>query len=194
MSEMVATWRDGYAVLAELWCSPQDADLVEARRRADDVTPELARMDPDAAASLSRFLGHSISEGEYIELFELDPRCPLYLGSHSFDEPRTCAGAGVSDRNAYMIELLGLYRHFGFVPSGSELPDYLPLMVEFLALTAASDDPLRAKLIREYMLPMLPPMRTRLEELQSPYEHLLDAMERVLRLDAGVETTGERRA
>jgi nitrate reductase delta subunit len=194
MSETLAAWRDGYAVLADLWLSPRDADPADARRRAEALLPELDRLDPEAARSLSRFLEHPVSEEDYVELFELDPRCPLYLGSHAFDEPKTCAQAAVSDRNGYMIELLGIYRHLGLVPTGDELPDYLPLMVEFLALTAGSDDPIRARLIRDYILPFLPPMQDRLEELQSPYRYLLDAMERVLKLDADAETTGERRA
>jgi nitrate reductase delta subunit len=194
MSETLATWRDGYAVLADLWLSPRDVDPAELRRRAAAVMPDLERGDPEAAASLARFLEAQVSEEEYVGLFELDPRCPLYLGSHSFDEPKTCAQAAVSDRNGYMIELLGIYRHLGLIATGDELPDYLPLMVEFLGLTAGSDDPVRERLIREYLLPFLPPIRSRLEELQSPYGHLLDALERVLRLDAASEKAGVSRA
>jgi nitrate reductase delta subunit len=194
MGGTATRWADGYALLADLWCSPRDIDPADVGRRAAELMPELERADPEAAASVAQFLGARVSEEEYVELFELDPKCPLYLGSHSFDEPKTCAQAAVSDRNGYMIELLGIYRHLGLAPNGSELPDYLPAVVEFLALTAGSDDPVREKLIREYILPFLPPIRSRLEELQSPYGHLLDAMERVLRLDAGVETTGGRRA
>jgi nitrate reductase delta subunit len=140
-------------------------------------------MDEEGAALLSRFLEDPILEEEYVELFELDPRCPLYLGSYSFDEPQTCAGAGTSDRNGYMIELLGIYKHLGLTPNGGELPDYLPLMVEFLALSAESEDPIREKFIEEYILPYLPAMRSRLEELKTPYLYLLDALERVVRLD-----------
>lgn len=184
MSKTTAASRDVYAVLADLWCSPRDVNLPELRMRAVEIVSELEHLDPEAAASLARFLEHPAAEEEYVELFELDPRCPLYLGSHAFDEPKTCAQAAVSDRNGYMIELLGIYRHLGLTPVGNELPDYLPLMVEFLALTAGSEDPVREKLIRQYLLPFLPPIRKRLEELRTPYVHLLDAMERVLRCGA----------
>lgn len=194
MSESRTIGRDTYAVLADLWCSPQDCDLAEARERAEAVMSTLERQDSGAAASLRLFLGHDIAEEDYVDLFELDPACPLYVGSHSFDEPKTCAQAAVSDRNGYMIELLGIYRHLGLTPNEAELPDYLPLMVEFLALTAGSVDPVRDKLIQEYILPFLPPMKTRLEKLRSPYGYLLDAMERVLKLDAGAETMGESHA
>jgi nitrate reductase delta subunit len=83
-----------------------------------------------------------------------------------------------------MIELVGIYRHFGQALDGKELPDFLPLMVEFLSLTVESrDDPVRAKLIDEYMVPFLPPMRSRLEELETPYLHLLGALERLMSAD-----------
>lgn len=184
MSEMLATRGEGYAVLADLWCSPGDTDMDDAHARAGELLSDLARVAPEAEASLQLFLAERASEEDYVDLFELDPRCPLYVGYHSFDEPRTCANAGVSDRNAYMIEITGIYRHLGLALDGGEMPDYLPLMLEFLALTSASDDPVRLKLIKEYILPYLPPMRKRLESLKTLYTHLFDVTERVLRLDA----------
>ncbi|MCC6317421.1 MAG: nitrate reductase molybdenum cofactor assembly chaperone [Gemmatimonadaceae bacterium] len=189
MSDATAVRGDAYSVLSELWCSPQDTDAAELRRRASEVADELELRDREAAVALRTFLAGEIADEDYIALFELAPQCALYLGSHSFDEPMTCAQAGVSDRNGYMIELRGVYGHLGLAPDRSELPDYLPLMIEFLALTAESDDPVRRKLITEYMLPYLPPMRSRLVELQSHYVHLLDALERILRSETGSDTT-----
>jgi nitrate reductase molybdenum cofactor assembly chaperone len=185
MSESGQGLRDAYACIAELWCSPRDVHMEEVKRRAEKVVAGLEGIDKEAAALLSQFLRNSVSEEEYVELFELDPQCPLYLGSHVFEEPKTCAQAGLSDRNGYMIELLGIYRHLGLSPNAKELPDYLPLMVEFLSLSASSEDSVREKLIKEYILPNLPPIRTKLEELKTPYVRLLDALERVLRMDLG---------
>ena len=61
-------------------------------------------------------------------------------------------------------------------------------MMEFLALTADSEDPIRDKLIQEYILPYLPPMRSKLEELKTPYLYLLDALEKALKLDLEIGT------
>jgi nitrate reductase assembly molybdenum cofactor insertion protein NarJ len=69
------------------------------------------------------------------------------------------------------------------IPNGKDLADYLPLMVEFLALSVESQDPIRTKLIGEYMIPYLPPMRAKLEEIKTPYLYLFDALERALKLD-----------
>lgn len=188
MSDAAHPLKDVYAAIGELWCSPADQDRGSLPVRLEGAMASLDRLDEDAAAALARFLEQSVSEEEYVELFELDPRCALYLGSHAFEEPTSCAQAGVSDRNGYMLEVLAVYRHMGLAPSRSELPDYLPLLVEFLALTAGSEDPVREKLIEEYVLPFLPPMRAKLEELKTPYLHLLEALERVLKLDLGAGT------
>lgn len=182
MNKKEQTLKDIYGCLAELWCSPQDVDREKVKKDGEEVIKKLRGVDAESAVLLASFLKeNSTSEEDYVDLFELNPKCPLYLGSHVYEEPKTCAGAAVSDRNEYMIELIGIYKHFGWSPDGKELPDYLPSMIEFLALTVQSkEDPVRKKLIQEYILPFLPPVRSKLEELKSPYLCLLKAWERVL--------------
>ena len=117
------TMRDVYALIAELWCSPpeEDADREILSKEAEDVVRRLQSIDKESALLLFRFLGENdIAEEDYIDLFELDPQCALYLGSHTYDEPTTCATAAVSDRNDYMIELGGIYSHFGRKPNGND--------------------------------------------------------------------------
>jgi len=183
MSDKTQVLRDVYVALAELWSSPQDIDQEKAGGLTSEALARWESIDEAGPTCLSRFLQAPVPETDYVDLFELDPRCPLYLGSHTFDEPTTCAGAATSDRNGYMLELGGIYKHFGMTLNGKELADYLPLMMEFLALSAESEDPIRDKLIREYILPYLPPMRSKLEELKTPYLYLLDALERTLKFD-----------
>ena len=189
--------RDAYSLMAELWCSPpeQEADREQVRKDAEKVIERLGSVDKKSAMTLSRFLDeNTISEEDYIDLFELNPQCALYLGAHTYEEPKTCATAAVSDRNEYMIELVGIYKHFGQKPNGTELPDYLPLMVDFLALTAESkSDPIRKKFCNEYLLPLLPPMRSRLGELETPYLHLLDALERIIDIDLEAKPLAKQR-
>jgi nitrate reductase molybdenum cofactor assembly chaperone len=188
MSDKTQVLRDVYVALAELWSSPQDIDQEKADGLISEALARWESIDEAGPTCLSRFLQAPVPETDYVDLFELDPRCPLYLGSHTFDEPTTCAGAATSDRNGYMLELGGIYKHFGMTLNGKELADYLPLMMEFLALSAESEDPIRDKLIREYILPYLPPMRSKLEELKTPYFYLLDALERALKLDLEIGT------
>ncbi len=188
---------DFYALIAELWCGPPVSDAINEKLQndAEKIVAKLQLFDKEAATLLSRFLAeNAIAEEDYIDLFELDPECALYLGSHSYEEPKTCANAGTSDRNEYMIDLMGVYRHFGQVPNGKELPDYLPLMVDFLAMTVESkDDSIRQKLIDEYLLPYLPPMRLQLEALRTPYLYLLDAMEKVINSESKPQPLPDQR-
>ncbi|MBI5850482.1 MAG: hypothetical protein HZB39_05510 [Planctomycetes bacterium] len=187
---------DAYAVISELWCRPVEstAEQEAIRNAAARVAERLGGLEPRAGLALARFLEASpLTEEDYIDLFELQPKCSLYLGSHTYDEPETCAGAGVSDRNEYMIELVGIYRHFGHMLDGSELPDYLPLMCESLSLTSEyRGDPIRTKLIQEYILPFLGPIRGRLQELATPHRHLMEAFEGLMALDVGAPPQPER--
>ncbi|GIW52199.1 MAG: hypothetical protein KatS3mg081_1554 [Gemmatimonadales bacterium] len=184
IEELSSVLARGYALIAELWCNPADLDVEKVAAEGREVAKALREVDSTASSLLERFLSqYPPTEEAYVDLFELNPKCPLYLGSHVFDEPRTCAEAAVSDRNEYMLDLIGMYRHFGFSLKGKELPDFLPAMVEILALTADSQDPIRRKFIEEYLVPFLPPLRSRLEALESSYADLLDGLKRLLALD-----------
>ena len=181
------TLKDVYSLIAELWNSPPEnnKNREKIKKDAEKVIKKLKNINSESAELLSKFLNENkISEEDYIDLFELDPECPLYLGSHTYDEPKTCANAAVSDRNKYMIELNAIYKHFGKSPNGKELSDFLPLVVDFLSLTVESNtDPVRGKLIREYLLPFLPPMRSKLKELKTPYVYLIDALSNIMKTD-----------
>jgi nitrate reductase molybdenum cofactor assembly chaperone len=176
--------KDVYAVIADLWCSPSeiDSETKEVRRHTYEIINRLKSFDQESALLLLKFMEKgTIREEDYVDLFELNPQCPLYLGSHTYDEPKTCANAAISDRNKYMIELAAIYKHFGQQKDGKELSDYLPLMVDFLSLSTESrDDPIRDKFIKEYFLPFIPPMRSQLKKLKTNYLYLLDALEKIL--------------
>ena len=190
------TLKDVYSLIAELWNSPPEnnKNREKIKKDAEKVIKKLKNINSESAELLSKFLNENqISEEDYIDLFELDPQCPLYLGSHTYDEPKTCANAAVSDRNKYMIELNAIYKHFGKSPNGKELSDFLPLVVDFLSLTVESNtDPVRGKLIREYLLPFLPPMRSKLKELKTPYVYLIDALSNIMKTDLKTHTISKK--
>jgi len=179
------TIRDVYRLMSELWCSPSETNTTNIKKETEEVIKKLEDVNKEAAILLQKFLEeNTISDESYIDLFELDPKCSLYLGSHSYDEPKTCAGAGVSDRNKYMIELKAIYKHFKRIADEKELPDYLPLMIDFLSLTIESkNDPVRGKFIKEYFLPFLSPVHSKLKELKTPYVYLIDALGKIMNID-----------
>ena len=179
--------KDVYSLMAELWCSPSEmnAKKDEIKKDTKGVIKKLENIDKESAMLLRSFLEeNTISDESYIDLFELDPQCALYLGSHKYDEPKMCANAAVSDRNKYMIELKAIYKHFRKIPDEKELPDYLPLMIDFLSLTIElKDDSVRGKFIKEYLLPFLPLIHSKLKELKTPYVYLIDALDKIINID-----------
>lgn len=174
-----------YRLVGELLLHPRDRDegrverLVESSAGAPGPVREL----------LCDFLSReeAWSEDEYVQTLELSPPCPLYLGAYLFDEPTSCRGAGTSGRNGYMIDLVNLYRHFGFDPAGGELPDYLPLMVDFLWISLSHADRdrigLRRHYVERYLLPGLEPLKKALEKYESPYARVVAALRLALEHD-----------
>lgn len=92
------------------------------------VRPEL---NNDERASLERF-GETLrhrdlfeSQAEYVETFDRSKKVSLYLFEHVHGESR--------DRGPAMVELSHAYKEKGFVIDCRELPDYLPMFLEFCA-------------------------------------------------------------
>lgn len=188
---------DVYSAIAEWFLYPEEVDpesLSEATlHKAEE---EAARIDPEVAGHLRAFhqTRHTVGPEEYLNLLELNPRCPLYLGSYQFPEPTTCSQAGISERNQYMLEIANIYRHFGWEIK-RELPDYLPAMVEFLAVSAEiiegrGDAELRLRFIEKLVLPGVEQFAEKLEAEGGPYSDLAQALVRCLRHEVGAELGG----
>ncbi len=98
----------------------------------------------------------------YVETFDLRRRCALYLTYFRHGDTRK--------RGMALLRFKAAYRKSDFQPVEDELPDYLPMVLEFAALTpdgAALLDGHRADLEL---------VRQALHEAETPYAHLLDAV------------------
>ena len=62
---------------------------------------------------------------EYVDLFDRTPSLSLHLFEHVHGESR--------ERGQAMVDLSELYKQKGFEISGAEMPDYLPLFLEYLS-------------------------------------------------------------
>jgi nitrate reductase delta subunit len=72
-------------------------------------------------------------EADYVELFDRGRRTSLHLFEHVHGDSR--------DRGQAMIDLAQTYERAGLVLAGGELPDYLPVVLEF----ASTQPPARAR-------------------------------------------------
>lgn len=166
-----------YRVIAELLLNPAVRDTGRLERDLGALTATPVR------DCIERFLANPASQNvdEYTQTLELTPPCPLYLGAHMYDEPNSCRGAGACGRNQYMIEIKASYQHFGVELDGLELPDFLPVMVEFMAYSLAHPERdgigLRRRFVEHYLQPGLPHLRKALQKYESVYDLLLEALQ-----------------
>jgi nitrate reductase delta subunit len=98
----------------------------------------------------------------YVATFDLRRRCALYLTYYRFGDTRR--------RGMAMLEFKAAYRAAGFEPSDAELPDYLPMVLDFAALT-----PRGAALLRRHRAD-LELLRHALHEAGTPYTHVVEAV------------------
>ncbi len=70
-------------------------------------------------------------QATYVGLFDRSRTLSLHLFEHVHGESR--------DRGQAMVELQNIYREAGFVIAANELPDYLPLFLEFCSQLPAEE-------------------------------------------------------
>ncbi|PZX33872.1 Respiratory nitrate reductase subunit [Cupriavidus phytorum] len=97
----------------------------------------------------------------YVATFDRNPAHSLHLFEHVHGESR--------DRGQAMVDLIDEYRRAGFEPAASELPDYVPLFLEFLGALAADGNEARAEQLLGEAIHVLAAIGDRLARNQSPY-------------------------
>lgn len=90
------------------------------------------------------------------------------------------------ERGIELLHLKNTYQQSGFLPTEKELPDYLPLMLEFAAIAEIEG----ARSVFEKYLSNLRELTSRLNENQSIYASLLDVLLTALK-DIGVYESSE---
>ncbi|MBS1676141.1 MAG: nitrate reductase molybdenum cofactor assembly chaperone [Actinobacteria bacterium] len=145
-----------------------DAELGAATPALRAATAELPR--GAARAGLERFFAWwgataaPARAAHYVEAIDLNRRSGLYLTFYSDGDKR--------ERGSVLVRLKQLYRAAGLPLEGTELPDYLPVMLEF----AASAPGGRGEIVLRENRAALELVRAALRDLGSPYADLLDAV------------------
>lgn len=106
-------------------------------------------------------------EESYVALFDRSRTLSLNLFEHVHGESR--------DRGGAMVSLVETYREAGFDPVTSELPDHLPVLLEFLAL----QPPENAKDILADAAHIFEALRVRLERRESAYQAVFTALQQL---------------
>jgi nitrate reductase delta subunit len=114
--------------LSALLCYPDEdlraaaPDITAAAGNVADLQPLLRALAEEDALDL---------QAAYVELFDRGRRASLHLFEHVHGESR--------DRGQAMVDLVQVYERGGLLVAAGELPDYLPLFLEFAATRPAAE-------------------------------------------------------
>ncbi len=135
---------------------------------------EAARLPRPCAAPFGRFLGWlrdtppSEVAQQYVATFDLRRRCALYLTYYRYGDTRKRGMAMLAFKAAYRAAGFELAKGEG--EAGGELPDYLPMVLDFAAL-----HPRGEKLLRAHRADLELLLRA-LRDAPSPYADIIEAV------------------
>ena len=159
-----------YRALAALLQYPS-AELAGAAGGIAAAAKQEALLSPAGLQAVER-VAAQLSVGDlltaqeaYVGLFDRSRSLSLHLFEHIHGESR--------DRGQAMVNLAAHYESRGYGIDGNELPDYLPLFLEFLSLV----DPREAADLLADVVHILAAIRIRLERRGSDYAGLFQALE-----------------
>ncbi len=115
-------------------------------------------------------------------LFDRTRALSLHLFEHVHGESR--------DRGQAMVDLLKLYEENGYTPASSELPDFLPLFLEYASLQA----PQAAIELVGQPANVIAALRERLAKRSSPYEAAMAALLAISKAKPDAEALATLRA
>lgn len=166
--ELAATWQ-----LCSVLLQYPDAETVEKYAQFAHIAHDL----PEAAgAPLLRFLnssrGGSLAELQrlYVDTFDITRKCSLHLTYFTHGDTRR--------RGVALVEFKQMYRKAGvqMQDEDAELPDYLPVVLEFGAF---ADREAAWKLLTDYRVG-IELVREALAKQDSPWVDVLDALRATL--------------
>ena len=160
----------------------------ELQAAAPEIGPALAReglLPPSARKALEPLLGELAAwdlmdlQERFVLLFDRSRTLSLNLFEHVHGESR--------ERGQAMVDLLGMYRAGGFEPVGPELPDHLPILLEFLSLRPLPE----ARETLADAAHVLAALAERLERRGTPYAGVLRAVAALAAAPAPAELIAE---
>ena len=155
---------------------------------APEIGPALAReelLPPSARAALAPLLDELATrdlmdlQERFVLLFDRSRTLSLNLFEHIHGESR--------ERGQAMVDLLEMYRAGGWEPAGPELPDHLPILLEFLSLRSLAE-------ARETLADaghVVAVLADRLERRGTPYAAALSAVVALTATPASAELVAE---
>ena len=159
-----------YKLLSALLEYP-DQELIDHIPELRELINQDGDISEKECASLLKFVNYleqaqlTQLQAEYVETFDMKPENSLHLTHHLFGDDK--------NRGPALIDLGELYKDYGVEIFTNELPDYLPLVLEFTAYLDDSESTVflsDAKKVFEVL-------NSNLEKTGSPYASLTAIIE-----------------
>lgn len=175
-----------YKILSLLLDYPS-AELCESVSGIMTLVEEDGTLDKQQQESLKIFIDYvapfSLAEWQmqYVQYFDYSPKTNLYLFDHVYGDSR--------ERGQAMVDLNEMYNKSGYEPATNELPDFLPVFLEYLSLL---EDENESGVLLKEVSHILLNMRRAMKKKKTPYFHLLDILCSVNELtDSKINATKE---
>jgi nitrate reductase delta subunit len=175
-----------FRVLSALLCYPEP-EMLDALDELSEVLDAERALPCAARRALDGFMARLgdtdplDAQERYGALFDRNRSLSLHLYEHVHGESR--------ERGEAMVRLATLYKLHGLHIAANELPDYLPLYLEFLSL---QPDKAARSLLAE-AVHVIAALADKLEGRNSPYAAVLRAVEALAARPADVEAVEEVR-
>lgn len=155
-----------YRILSSLLLYPTEAltEYLEQLEALLDDQPELQRPLRPLFSYLARNELITLQE-TYVATFDRNPSHSLHLFEHIHGESR--------DRGQAMVDLMEEYKKHGLQMCGDDLPDYVPLFLEFLSQVGAEE----AERLLGDAIHVLAHIGRKLTANGSPYAAVFDALQ-----------------
>lgn len=133
-------------------------------------------IEPAEREALAGFMGwladSDLTEAQqrYVKTFDMTPEHALHLTHHLFGDDR--------NRGPALIDLGEYYKSYGLELDANELPDYLPLVLEFASML----EPVEAQVFLDPFAKVIAQLSANLGAAQSPWAPLLHLIEAHARL------------
>lgn len=164
-----------YKALSALLCYPS-AELKEAAPEIAALLEDENLLSPEARKALMPLLKDFVVadlydlQERYVLLFDRSRTLSLNLFEHIHGESR--------ERGSAMVDLLETYRAAGFDLQSSELPDHLPIFLEFLSTRPVAE----AQSLIEDAGAVIAALAERLQRRETPYAAVLAGLAEMARV------------
>ncbi|MCF8302409.1 MAG: nitrate reductase molybdenum cofactor assembly chaperone [Bacteroidales bacterium] len=158
-----------YKILSLLLSYPSE-EIQDFLGEVDSELKNENLLPPDAIEGIKQFTDHFANEditdwqAHYVQLFDYSRAASLHLFEHVKGDSK--------DRGQAMVDLINFYRENGMELATNELPDHLPVFLEFLS----TQEPEKAAKLLSEPVNVIARIFEKLHEKENQYQHILAAI------------------